>query len=726
MRVKNFFTITALFFSSVIGSSTFADEGMWQPHQLSELSPQLKALGLELDPKQLSDLSDFPMNAIVSLGGCTASFVSPQGLVASNHHCIYGSLQYNSTPENNILRDGFLANSFEEEIPAAPSSRVYVTEAFTEVTDAVLAKVNDEMSGRERYQAIEQARKALIAECENTGRHRCQVASFHFGLQYFLVKRLEIRDVRLVYSPADMVGRFGGDIDNWQWPRHTGDFGFYRAYVGPDGQPADYSTDNVPYKPVAYLPMAVEGVQENDFVMALGYPGRTDRYRTAQEVEHQFGWYYGEALGYREDIMALILENSAEESQARISYKGTYAGLSNYAKNFQSMLQSYAQSDLLTRKQALETSVSSWIAGDETRQQQYGPALTQLRETISASEQTAARDLLLSYWRYATMASTAKTLYRLAKEKEKPDLEREPGYQDRDLPFTRQYLQGLNRRYDRAVDKAITTYLLTRYNQLPAEQRIPALDKFFKLKPGMDAQTIAKSLDRMYKKTELEDKDARLSWLEKSASEFEQSKDPFIQLAIALYDNDLTIEQAYKENNGQRQRWRSAYMAALIAYNQSLGLPIYADANSTLRVTYGQVKGNQPQDGLINLPFTKLEGIAAKHRDEEPFAAPQNLLDAINAKEHGPFALNSLQSVPVNFLSTVDITGGNSGSAILNGRGHLVGLLFDGVYESIIGDWDFEIETNRAIAVDVRYMLWVMRYVDNAHHLLTELNVPVN
>ena len=230
-----------------------SDEGMWQPHQLPEIASELKAKGLEIDPNSLSSLDQFPMNAVISLGGCTASFVSPKGLVVTNHHCAYGSIQFNSTPEHNYLQDGFLAKTYQDELPAAPGSRVYITESVSNVTDKVVGAIPDNASGTKRYKTIEDNRKALVAECEKAENYRCSVQSFHHGLEYYLVKKLEIQDVRLVHAPALSVGKFGGDIDNWMWPRHTGDYSFYRAYVGKDGKPAPYSEDNVPYEPVSYL-----------------------------------------------------------------------------------------------------------------------------------------------------------------------------------------------------------------------------------------------------------------------------------------------------------------------------------------------------------------------------------------------------------------------------------------------------------------------------------------
>ena len=708
---------------TALGTSAVADEGMWQPHQLPDLSDQLRQLGLEINPENLSRLDQFPMNAVVSLGGCSASFVSPQGLVVTNHHCIYGSVQYNSTPDNNLLVDGFLAKQLFDEIPTAPGTRVYVTEQVTDVTSNVLSGVTTSTSGIDRYKMIEANRKSLIADCESSGNHRCGVSSFHQGLEYFLIKRLEVRDVRLVYAPATSIGKYGGDIDNWQWPRHTGDFGFYRAYVGTDGQPAEYSENNVPYSPASFLEVSAKGVEEGDFVMGVGYPGGTNRYRTTAEVENEFEWYYPQARDFREDIISIINENSIDGSAARIAYESTLASLSNYSKNFQSMVESYGKSDFIDRRKEAEANLVEWINSDSDRRARYAPAVGQLEALIDSNHAARESDLVRSYMGYATLPSTAHRLYRLAMEKQKPDAEREPGYQERDLRRFRQSMQAISRRFDETVDKATLSYLLSRYAELPEQYRSQATDSFFGISSNIDQSQVDQVIENSYAQTSLNDEATRLAWLDSSIEEFEASDDPLIRYAVLSYAERMALELESKELRGQFQRWRPEYMEAVIAYNRSLGQPIYADANSSLRVTFGQVRGNQPKDGLINQPFTSLEGILGKDTGVDPFNAPAKQLDLIHAGQYGDYALPSIGSVPVNFLSTLDITGGNSGTATMNSKAQLVGLLFDGVYESIIGDWDFDDTKNRAISVDSRYMLWVMEYMDGAKNLLEEMTI---
>ncbi|MBY6191877.1 S46 family peptidase [Microbulbifer agarilyticus] len=715
-------------------SSTAAvsTEGMWMPRQLPELGNKLEELGLELDPSTMTDLTKFPMNAVVSLGGCSASFVSPQGLVATNHHCAYGSISYNSTEDNDLLANGFLAKSLEEEVPAAPGSRIYVTVEMDDVTDKIKSKLDDTMDGATRFKAIEDAEKALVAACESDPGHRCEVYSYYGGASYYLIKQLAIRDVRLVHAPASSIGKFGGDIDNWMWPRHTGDYAFLRAYVGPDGKPADFSKDNVPFKPKHHLTVATEGPQEGDFVMVAGYPGRTNRYRTAEEVSNNFTWYYPtmqKVLAEWSEVIGNATENNKD---AALKYASLVAGLNNYSKNFTGMMEGYNRSDLLTRKQKLEKDLQNWIGEKPEERKQYASVINDLNNLITEKQSTQERDLLLNYMNRSAMLSSAQRLYRLSQEKQKADADREPGYQERDMTRFGESMKRIERNFEPSVDQAVWTYFLERYNALPQDQRIESFDTFFG--GELSGEALQNKLSAMYEKTGLTDTDTRLAWMDKSPEEFRASDDPFIQLAVATFDDRMALEKKNKALTGAFAKIRPQFMDLLISYYQEQGKPVYPDANSSLRLTYGLVKGYTPPAGTVKgaadgndgkdgfVPFTTLRGIEAKYTGEDPFDSPQALLDAIKNKDYGDYHDENLDSVPVNFLTTVDITGGNSGSATMNGKGEFIGLVFDGTYDSINADWDFN-DNTRAIHVDVEYMLWVMDKVDNAHNLLEEMGV---
>ncbi len=724
--MKKSLLISSIACLSLLASvSSIADEGMWQPKQLPALKTELSQMGMKINPKKLSQLSEYPMNAIISLGGCSASFVSPKGLVATNHHCAYGSIQFNSSPESNLLENGFLAKDLAEELPAAPGSRVYVTEEVTDVTDKVNAQLDDSLKGRARFDKIQMITKATIAECEQQEGYRCRMPSFHGGLEYNLIKQLEIQDVRLVHAPAAAIGKYGGDVDNWIWPRHTGDYAFYRAYVSKDGKPAEYKEDNVPYEPKHFLKVNPKGVQNGDFVMVAGYPGRTNRYRLATEVSNTINWSYPTRIREYNLWLDKINELSVNDKDTKIKYASLVASLNNAEKNNRGMLDGFAISDVVERKMLLESDLQTWINTNPKRKDKYATTLETLNALVAEDQATQVRDFYYGFMaQRSALLGSAKTIYRLAKEKEKPDLQRQQGYQERDFDRIKQGQERLERRYTKSADQALWKLFIQRYAKIDPANHVTEFNAWFGINGNdLDESQLSYTLDKMYSKTSLDQLETRLALLDASVEDLEKSTDPFMQLAVALYDTNKQVEDAGKTLSGKLQETRPQYMQAIIDYKTELGEPIYADANSTLRVTVGNVKGYSAKDAVQYTPFTSLRGILQKDTGIEPFNSPQNQLDAINAKEYGPYFEKSLDSVPVNFLSTLDITGGNSGSATLDKNAEFVGLVFDGNYESINADWDFNEKIARSIHVDVRYMLWTMDKLYGADNLLKEMGV---
>ncbi|MBX7527519.1 S46 family peptidase [Qipengyuania vesicularis] len=698
-----------------------AKEGMFTPQQLPEIADDLRDTGLELDPEVLTDLTGFPMGAVVQLPGCTGSFLSEQGLVVTNHHCARGSVQYNSTAENNYLENGFLAKSLGDELPAAPGTRVYVTTALTDVTARMREGV-EAMSPTERYETVDQRSKDITAECEQKAGYRCLVASFYGGAQYTLIERLEVRDVRLVYAPADAIGKYGGDIDNWMWPRHTGDFAFYRAYVAPDGSAADYAEENVPYRPDHHLKVSASGLKEGDFVMAAGYPGSTSRYATLAEVENTFSWTYPTYVKLVNDWVDTIEEAAPAGSDARVKYESLLASLNNFEKNTRGQLEGARRVGLVERRAEREEALAAWIGADPSRAA-YGEAISGLTALSEESAEAARQAFWYNFATRPSLLSAAQRLYRLSHERQKPDAQRERGYQDRDLSFFRQGLQALDRRYDAGVDKAQWLLFLGTYLKEPAGNRVAVFDEALGLTEDLDNAALSAKLDAYYAGTTLGDAETRLALMDASTAELEAIDDPFMQLAVALYEYERGLEAQAEERSGRSLALRPAYMEAITQWQASQGVLTYPDANSTLRVTYGTVLGGSPKDGMAYMPFTTLEGITEKDTGEDPFNAPERQLKKIRERDYGQYYSAEVGSVPVNFLSDLDSTGGNSGSATLNARGELVGLLFDGTFESVNSDWDFDPRTTRTIHVDTRYMLWVMDKVDGAEGLIEEMEV---
>ena len=688
-----------------------ADEGMWLPSQTGAIADAMKAAGLELDAATLGDLQRPPLTAIASLGGCSAAFLSPQGLVATNHHCVAGSLQFNSSPENDYLTDGFLAKTLADELPAAPGSRIYVIEDLRDVTAAML-KGADKLDGRARYDRLQANRTALIEACEKQANRRCDVRAYFGGAQYWLQQQLEIKDVRLVYAPAGGVGNFGGEKDNWMWPRHTGDFSFYRAYVAPDGSSAAFSKDNVPFKPKAWLPIAKEGVKEGDFVMVAGFPGTTERLRSAEEAR----FYYEELYPYQQRMLAeygdRIDELTAGNQAATIAYAATLQGVENYEKKIAGQMAGAEAISLVAKKQAEEDAFRAWIKADPKREAQYGAALAQLDGLVVDTNTAALADAKRGLLGRGQLYGAARTLYRWANEQAKPDKDREPGFQARDKAFMTQRMQVIERRYVEAIDRQLFAEAIAEYETLPADERIASFDAAVK----------SKGLDALYAGTELGSTAKRLEWMDKTPADFRASSDPFIQLAVATYDETMAAEAEDKALAGRVQKARSKVMEARLAYAASQGKTMYPDANGSLRFTYGKVTG-KAVDGQVWTPFTTAEGILAKHTGRGEFDAPDKMIELIKAKDYGRYVAPALGTLPVDFLSTVDITNGNSGSSTLNARGEFVGLAFDGTIEGVVSDWMYDPAINRTIHVDSRFMLWTMEKVDGAQALLAEMGV---
>lgn len=697
-----------------------AAEGMWVPQQLPEISGPLKKAGLKLSPKQLADLSGDPMGAVVALGGCTASFVSPNGLVVTNHHCAYGAIQLNSTAEKNLIKQGFNPATSADEVSAGPNARIYVLDSIKDVTaeaKAAIVSAGDDALARTR--ALEDFDKKLVAECESEASFRCRLFSFSGGNTYRLFRNLEIRDVRLAYAPPSGVGKYGGDIDNWMWPRHTGDFAFYRAYVGKDGKPAAFAADNVPYRPKHWLKFADKPLGSGDFVMVAGYPGSTNRYALASEFDSTADWTYPTIGKHYRNLIALVEAAGKKNPDIKIKYASTMASWNNTSKNYEGQLAGFQRIDAAGTKHADEAKVLAWLRSRGTQGEAALAAHQHLIELGETVKTTRERDFVVGQLNGTAMLGAAIQAYRLSIEREKPDAERQSGYQQRDLPTIEGAQKQLERRYVPAMDRQLQQYWLQQYVQLPSAQRLAPIDKFL---VGNKAQNLTRALDRLAK-TGLADTEARLKWLKADRKAFESSNDPAIQYAVAVMPSLLELEEQRKTLAGEALLARPVYLQAVADYRKSQGAFVYPDANLSLRITFGNVVGYQPKDGVEYTPFTTVEGVAAKATGVEPFDAPQALLDAVKAKRYGGLEDKRLGTLPVNYLSNLDITGGNSGSPVLDAYGKLVGLAFDGNWESVSSNWVFDPKMTRMISVDGRYLRWIMQEVYPAPRLLKEMGV---
>ena len=696
-----------------------ASEGMWMPSQLGEIAPQLRAAGFKGNPAQLADLTRPPMSAVVKVGGATGAFVSRDGLVLTNHHVAFGVIQYNSRPDRDLIGQGFIAADRGAELPANPDYRVLVTTGFDRVTDSILGEARGK-TGRAYFDAVDAATKTVVAECEREVGTRCSVADMYYGTDFYLIRQLELRDIRLVYAPPDSIGNYGDEVDNFMWPRHSGDFTLLRAYVGRDGKPAEYSPDNVPYVPPAHLQVSTGHVKAGDYAMLAGYPGVTFRHRTASEFTNQVEWQLPSRAALFGGLIGTIEAITAQDDASRVLYAAQLASLKNGLKRAQGELEGLRRSDAVTVRGADEAQMLAWLArqpdADATRAD-----IDAVQSVLATARATRERDQLLGVLRTQTqLLRAALTLQRLAIERAKPDAQRETGYQQRDEALITGQLRQVQRRYAPAVEKAVVASVLRQLQALPADQRVPELEAVF----GSTPAAIDASLETLYAGTTLGEENTRLSLMGAPGADLAASKDPLLQAAARLTPALLRIENEAKTRDGELLRLRPAYMRALIAFRKSQGRAVYPDANSTLRVSYGQVMGMSPRDGVVYEPLTTVQGIAEKHTGTAPFDAPAPLREAIAGGVFGATADPGLRTQTVNLMTDLDTTGGNSGSPVLDARGRLIGINFDSNWESVSASWMFDPRYKRAIHVDARYMRWLMAKVYPAPHLLKEMNLP--
>ncbi len=700
--------------------------GMWMPSQLTAHEKRLKALGLQVDPSSLTDPTSDLLSAVVSLGGCSASFVSSTGLIATNHHCATGALQYNSTPESNLLQNGFVASTLGGEKSNGPQARVYVTRRISDITPIVAGGLESIVDDRERYKQLERNQKEAIAVCEQ-GRPeiRCSVPSFFEGSQYYLVEQLEIRDVRLVWAPPRGVGNYGGEVDNWRWPRHTGDVSFFRAYVGPDGKPADFSPNNVPYRSEHFLKLASQPLSKGDFVFVAGYPGRTQSLRTSQEVTEAITWAYPWRQSFFENYLARIEVATKGDPEGAIRATSYVRGFGNALTNVRGQLEGLVKGGLAERKARDEEELRAFIEADPERKARWGSVLSEIaREVATNATYRVPDSLLRDELLLPSLVSAASKIVRMAEERAKPDAERHPDYQDRNFPRHLQAFRALSTSYNRKVDEALLTLALERTSARPESERGPAFSLFLSAAriARVSAET-PKAVDALYGRSQLATEAYRVDLLTNATTKsLQRSPDALIQLALKLRPIQREVEERQERLAGKMLVLKRRYMQALRAFRGDSFAP---DANGTLRITYGTVRGYQPSaSSPIYEPFTTLSQMVAKDQGRDPFDTPPAVLAMARSKTFGPYVDTTLKDVPVDFLSDLHITGGNSGSATLNAKGELVGLVFDGNYEAMASDWLFVPSVTRSIHVDLRYILWLLDGPLSAPRLLKELGVP--
>lgn len=699
-----------------------ADEGMYLLDQIDQkVMEKMKKMGLELSLDEIYNAQGTGLASAVINMGATASFVSQKGLIVTNHHVAFGAVQRISTPEKNYIESGFLARSLEEEVPA-PGYQVYILLSAQDVTKDVISAVKKGMTDFERYMAIEKKTKEIIKQAEKRGDVECEVEAMNYGMKYYLFTYLKLKDIRIVYVPARSIGEYGGDIDNWMWPRHCGDFAFLRAYVSPDGKLANYSKNNVPYKPKSYLKISTRGVKENDFAMIMGFPGRTYRRLSSFAIEEDQLFRYPFQIQTYSDLIHIFEEFSNKDKKAAVKLASRINGLNNGLKNNQGMLEGLIKTNLLEKKKTEEKAFLEFLKDNPEIEKKYGSLLSQIEVLYQEQNKIREKSALLRWIRRGSpMFSFALTINKWSIEKQKKDMQREPGYQERDLPRIELRLKVAQRSLVPEADKKALAYFLKKALELPAGQKIQAVEKIINQNPeGSKEKVLDKFLEKLYMETKLASAEERVKMLHLQRKELLKLNDPFIQFANELEKERELLNRKEKEFSGAFSMLMPVYLKGMEVWKKSA---LYPDANGTLRLNFGEVKGYTPRDAVWYHFLTSLSGVAEKHTGAEPFDAPERLLAVYQEKNFGSYVDKNISDVPVNFLTTNDSTGGNSGSPVLNGKGELIGLLFDGTYEAMYSDYYFNPELTRTINVDIRYVLFIAEKVDKALNVLEELTL---
>jgi hypothetical protein len=714
--MKRLLFISAFLLLTVL--SALAQEGMWMLSQLGQLDLNKKGLQIPVE-KLYSPGKPCLASAILQLGGGSASFVSPEGLVVTNHHVAYTALQRASSVSSDFLTRGFLAGERADEI-SAPGYQAKMMLEMKDVTDEILSVAKDIKDPVERDRKIDEKISAMTEAVREKGDDlEADVVSLFEGRQYIMHTYKLFKDIRIVYSPPLSIGNYGGEIDNWMWPRHTGDFSFMRIYVSPDGEGTGYSPDNVPYKPQVWLKPALGDLDEGDFNFIIGYPGFTTRYRSSNSVDWNLHRNYPFTISNFSDVIAICNELTKNDPAGALKVASLVKGLENTMKNYQGNVEGMNKTHFLQKKLDFEKEFLAWANSTPERKLKYADILAKEKAQYDIIAKTYDRDNALGILQgilAGRLTGVANNIYGISRELEKPEAERQPGLTEDAL---KEYAEGLQYTYNdyyEPVDRALLLRALRMADALKGDQRITALDYIFK-DSGM---TLEQWVDNAYSTTKLKDPEFTAGLVGKPSAELESLKDPFIGIAAALWP---VSEESTKTLNAFASNVTALRKDYLIALYEWKGSALYADASGTIRFTWGPIKGYKPADAVWYEPFTTLQGVVEKNTGKEPFNAPELLVKLEETKDFGRWADPELGDVPVAFLNQCDITGGNSGSPVMNAKGEIIGIAFDGNWEAMTSNWQYDYALQRCIAVDFRYVLFITEKYGNADFLLKEMGV---
>ena len=704
--------------NTLISITSKADEGMWLPMLIKRLNhTDMQKMGLQLTAEELYSVNNSSMkDAIVNFGNfCTGEVISKEGLVLTNHHCGFDAIQQHSSVENDYITNGFWAMTREEEKPT-PGLTVTFLIRMDDVTSKVMGVLTPGMTDDTREEAIQKSISYIEKEAVGDSHYTAEVKSFFEGNEYYLFVYETFNDIRMVGAPPSSVGKFGGDTDNWMWPRHTGDFSMFRIYTGADGKPAEYAKENIPYKPKHHLPISLKGIEKNDFAMVMGYPGGTERYMSSEGVNMALEQSNPTRIKIREKSLSIMKEDMDANDEVRIKYASKYARISNYYKYFIGQNQGLKKLKVVARKKAEEQKFQQWIDADEERKGMYGNVLKDIENIYKDYRKINKSYLYLEEAAFGTEIITMaykSNFYIKALATLKPG----PSLDSATTELRSKTLEYF-KDYNASTDKKIFAALLSMfYNDIPKPLH-PGIFKEVEKKYKGD---FTKFAEVVFDKSIFASKEKMDAFLANPSIKLLEKDPAYKTMLSILGDFKKNAGQFYSEVLGKLEKTNNLYLQGILEMRQ--GQKLYPDANFTMRLTYGSVQDCIPGDAIYYNYFTTLEGIISKEDStNEEFIVPKKLKELYNNKDYGRYA-DKKGYMPVCFITTNDITGGNSGSPVINGQGHLIGTAFDGNWEAMSGDIIFEPKLQRCISVDIRYVLFMIDKFAGASHIVNEMTL---
>ena len=704
---------------SLVLSFARADGGMWIPLFLSQNEAEMQQLGFHLTADDIYSINHSSMkDAIVLFGsGCTAELISSQGLLLTNHHCGYSFVQSHSTMEHNYLRDGFWAKSMEEEIPMEGLTVTFLV-YMEDVTDQVLAGITDQTKESERQAKVKENIAKVTNKATQGTDYKAIIKPFYYGNQYFMFVTETYSDIRLVGVPPESIGKFGGDSDNWMWPRHTGDFSLYRIYTGKDGKPADYSKDNVPMKPKQYFPVSIKGVQENDFTLVFGYPGTTKQFLISDGVNAVANIQNPIAIQARTIRLDAMKKQMNLDPRIRLMYSAKANGISNGWKKWQGESKGIRECDVIGKKQAQEAEFQKWVNADPKRKAEYGTLLQDMKKVYESYNNNLQVVTYINEYLFGVELMEEVVYPYMSKlygEENITDATRAK-MMDADKSFRAEYFD--------VIDKECFVELMTYYFTHEKKENIPAtLQKYIQSEPVVRQMMTALWDNSAKKAPYFQDAAKYQDFISKATPKqiTKTANNEMIMLYSALFDKYRTAVLAYRTETAELDQYYRTYVKALMEKDKDKAF--YPDANLTMRVTYGQVKGFQPADGADYVYYTTLDGIMEKEDpDVYDYQVHPKLKELWQKKDYGRYA-DKNGKLPVAFIASNHTTGGNSGSPVINGYGQLIGTNFDRVWEGTMSDIWYDVDRCRNISLDARYFLFIVDKFAGAKNIVDEIDV---